>query len=159
MTAANEARKYLADAAATMRAGADLARGLGGGMVMTLSGDLGAGKTTLVRGVLRALGFRGPVKSPSFSLLEHYNISSLYFYHFDFYRFDQPDEWDDTGFAEYFRSDAICVIEWPEKIAGVLPDIDIAVRLAFRDPGRDLSLRAGTSAGSRCLAGFAAEMR
>ena len=156
MTAINEVRKELPDAAATMRAGAELARGLGGGMVMTLSGDLGAGKTTLVRGMLRGLGFRGAVKSPSFSLLEHYKISSLYFYHFDFYRFDQPGEWDDTGFAEYFRSDAICVIEWPEKIVGIVPEIDIAARLAFRDPGRELGLRAGTIAGSRCLAAFAA---
>ena len=106
----------LADAASTLSAGARLAAGLRGGMVVTLSGELGAGKTTLVRGMLQTLGWKGTVKSPSYTLVEHYFASSIYFYHFDFYRFADPDEWQHTGFAEYFRPDAICVIEWPEKI-------------------------------------------
>src|ERR1700675_444886 len=105
--------EFLGDPAATERAGARLARGLRGGMIVTLSGELGAGKTTLVRGILRGIGWTGPVKSPSYALVEHYLFSSLYFYHFDFYRFDDPDEWNTTGFAEYFRPDAIAVIEWP----------------------------------------------
>jgi len=89
----------LPDAAATERAGAALARVLAPGMVVTLAGDLGAGKTTLARGVLRALGWRGPVKSPTYTLVEHYPLSNLYFYHFDFYRFDDVAEWDDAGVA------------------------------------------------------------
>ncbi|HEY5309275.1 MAG TPA: tRNA (adenosine(37)-N6)-threonylcarbamoyltransferase complex ATPase subunit type 1 TsaE, partial [Casimicrobiaceae bacterium] len=76
---------HLADAEATENVGAGLARALGGGMVVTLHGDLGAGKTTVARGALRALGWTGPVKSPTYTLVEHYPISSLYFYHFDFY--------------------------------------------------------------------------
>jgi tRNA threonylcarbamoyladenosine biosynthesis protein TsaE len=124
-------------------------------MIVTLSGELGAGKTTLVRGVLRGLGWTGPVKSPSYALVEHYLFSSLYFYHFDFYRFDDPDEWNTTGFAEYFRPDSIAVIEWPERVASRLPWVDMAARIELAEPGRGLELRAATEAGKACLAQFA----
>ncbi len=143
--------RYLPDAESTLRAGAMLAPGLRGGMILTLSGELGAGKTTLVRGTLRGLGWAGAVKSPSYTLVEHYLISSLYFYHFDFYRFNDSSEWDATGFAEYFGPDAICVIEWPERIAGRLPSIDVAAVLAHAAPGRALTLQAETRAGKTCL--------
>jgi len=154
MTTMPMSRKYLPDADATMRAGAALAPGLSGGMIVTLSGELGSGKTTLVRGLLRGLGWTGPVKSPSYTLVEHYPISSLYLYHFDFYRFDEPAEWEDSGFAEYFRPDALCVIEWPERVRGMLPPADVALSLRYRGAGRELLLEAGTPAGSACLAAF-----
>ena len=147
-------QRYLPDPDATARAGALLAPGLRGGMVLTLCGELGAGKTTLVRGLLRALGWAGPVKSPSYALVEHYPISSLYFYHFDFYRLNDASEWDATGFAELFRPDSVGVIEWPERVAGRLPTADIAVTLHHAEPGRDLTLRAGTAAGRACLDAF-----
>ena len=147
---------YLPDAESTLRAGAALAPGLRGGMIVTLSGELGAGKTTLVRGMLRELGWDGAVKSPSYALVEHYPISSLYFYHFDFYRFEDSNEWDATGFAEYFRPDAICVIEWPERIAGRLPLVDVAAILTRAAPGRRLMLQAATQAGKACLAACSA---
>ena len=147
-------RRYLPDADATTRAGAELAPGLRGGMIVTLAGELGAGKTTLVRGMLRQLGWTGPVKSPSYALVEHYPVSSLYFYHFDFYRFNDSREWDATGFAELFHPGAICVIEWPERIAGRLAAVDIAAHLSHAEPGRALLLRAGTAAGKACLAAF-----
>lgn len=153
-TIIEEQHCFLPDAAATMRAGARLAAGVRGGMVIALSGDLGAGKTTLVRGMLQGLGWNGAVKSPSYTLVEHYVVSSLYFYHFDFYRFDHPDEWRYTGFAEYFRPDSICVIEWPERVASWLPEIDLAALLEHAATGRELALRAGTEAGSACLAKF-----
>jgi tRNA threonylcarbamoyladenosine biosynthesis protein TsaE len=127
-------------------------------MIVTLSGELGAGKTTLVRGVLRGLGWTGPVKSPSYTLVEHYSFSSLYFYHFDFYRFNDPNEWDSAGFAEYFRPDAVAVIEWPERVAARLPLIDVAARLELAEPGRVLELRAATAPGEACLAQFAAKI-
>jgi tRNA threonylcarbamoyladenosine biosynthesis protein TsaE len=146
----------LADEAATLSAGRRLAGGLRPGMVITLAGELGAGKTTLARGIVRGLGWTGAVKSPSYALVEHYLISSLYFYHFDFYRFGDPDEWRYTGFAEYFRPDAICVIEWPERVAGRLPAIDMAAHLEHAEAGRRLTLRAGTEAGRACLARFVA---
>ena len=139
-----------------MRAGAALAPGLRGGMIVTLSGELGAGKTTLVRGVLRGLGWTGPVKSPSYALVEHYSLSSLYLYHFDFYRFEDTDEWDATGFAEYFRPDSIGVIEWPERVAPRLPSIDVSARLTLAGEGRALELSAATEAGDACLAAFVA---
>ena len=155
MTIMQMSRKYLPDANATMHFGAALAPALSGGMIVTLSGELGAGKTTLVRGLLQGLGWTGPVKSPTYTLVEHYPISSIYFYHFDFYRFDEPAEWEDSGFAEYFRPDALCVIEWPERVPGMLPPADVALSLRYQDAGRELSLASGTPAGNACLAAFA----
>jgi tRNA threonylcarbamoyladenosine biosynthesis protein TsaE len=136
-----------------------LAPGLHGGMIVTLSGELGAGKTTLVRGMLRGLGWSGPVKSPSYALVEHYSLSSLYLYHFDFYRFEDADEWDAMGFAEYFRPDTIGVIEWPERVAARLPSIDVSARLALAGAGRALELSSATEAGDACLGAFAATVR
>jgi len=146
-------RFHLADAAATENVGAALARALKGGMVVTLHGDLGSGKTTVVRGVLRTLGFTGPVKSPTYTLVEHYPFSRLYFYHFDFYRFADPSEWETAGLAEYFRDDAVCLVEWPERVEGFLPPADIDVALAHPGSGgsgRDLVLSTQTEAGERC---------
>ena len=151
-------QRYLPDAEATLRAGAALAPGLRGGMIVTLSGELGSGKTTLVRGMLRELGWAHAVKSPSYALVEHYTISSLYFYHFDFYRLSDSGEWDATGFAEYFRPDAICVIEWPERIAGRLPPVDVAAVLTHCEPGRSLMLHAGTRPGKACLDAYSAAL-
>jgi tRNA threonylcarbamoyladenosine biosynthesis protein TsaE len=146
---------HLPDIAATEAAGGRLVAGLRGGMVIALSGDLGAGKTTLARGCLRALGWTGPVKSPSYTLVEHYPLSSLYFYHFDFYRFADPSEWETAGLADYFRDDAVCVVEWPERVAGFLPPPDLALTLAHpadsAAPGRNLALVATTEDGERCL--------
>jgi len=144
---------HLPDAAATEHCGALLAPSLRGGMVVTLQGDLGTGKTTLVRGLLRALGIEGSVKSPSYTLVEHYPVSSLYFYHFDFYRFASPDEWDYTGMPEYFRDDAVCIVEWPERVAKRLPRADLALSLVYaeRDGGRELRAVANSRAGEQCL--------
>ena len=149
----------LPDATATLAAGAAIATGLRGGMVVGLSGELGAGKTTLVRGMLRSLGWTGSVKSPTYTLVEHYAISSLYFYHFDFYRFSEPDEWESTGFSEYFRPDAICVIEWPERVAAWLPQVDLSLTLEHAPGGRTLQFAARTEAGNECLAICAADLR
>ena len=151
----------LPDAAATEAAGRCAAGALGGGMVITLSGDLGAGKTTLVRGILRGLGWTGAVKSPSYTLVEYYLFSNLYFYHFDFYRFAEPDEWETAGLAECFRNDSVCVVEWPERVGGMLPTADLeivltlpplsALRPGGRPDGRQLRGSAHTAAGDRCL--------
>jgi tRNA threonylcarbamoyladenosine biosynthesis protein TsaE len=153
----------LDDESATARAGALIGPHLGGGAVITLDGELGAGKTTLVRGLLRAVGVEGPVKSPTYALVEDYAISSLYFYHFDFYRFDDPAEWECAGFAEYFRADAVCLVEWPARVAGFLPVPDLALTLLHLPApaaGRMLLARAHSRIGEECLAslsgGFAA---
>lgn len=147
----------LADAEATARAGAAVASALVAGMVITLSGDLGAGKTTLARGLLRGLGHRGPVKSPTYAVVEHYPFSSLYLYHFDFYRFEDAAEWDDLGAADAFRNDTVCLVEWPERVAHLLPRADLALQLRVDDAlgTRRLDARATTAAGERCLAALA----
>jgi tRNA threonylcarbamoyladenosine biosynthesis protein TsaE len=155
------AKLPLTDAGETAALGARLARELRGGMVITLCGDLGTGKTTLVRGALRALGWTGAVKSPTYTLVEHYFLSSLYFYHFDFYRFADPSEWETAGLADCFRPDAVCLIEWPERVAGLLPPPDLALTLAHPSDasaeGREITLDARTEAGERCLVAMTVE--
>jgi tRNA threonylcarbamoyladenosine biosynthesis protein TsaE len=148
----------LPDAAATERAGATFAPMLRGGMVITLHGELGTGKTTLVRGLLRARGVAGPIKSPTYALVEHYPVSSLYFYHFDFYRFMNPNEWDSAGMSDYFRDDAVCIVEWPERVASRLRAPDLALSLSHAAPpgGRALVAQAFTRAGELCLSALAA---
>jgi len=142
---------HLPNAAATERVGAALARALIGGMVIALHGDLGTGKTTLVRGVLRELGWTGSVKSPTYTLVEYYPISSLYLYHFDFYRLQRPDEWVDAGFRDYFSSGAVCLVEWPDKAGAQLPAADMTIDLATAGDARKATLSADTEAGINCL--------
>ena len=141
---------FLADESATIAFGAAFARVLEPGMVIYLTGELGAGKTTLARGILRGLGYAGRVRSPTFALVEVYNFSKLYLYHFDFYRFDVPRELDDAGFREYFRDDAVCLVEWPEKVAG-LPPADIHIAMHVSGDGRTLAISSDTEAGQRCM--------
>jgi tRNA threonylcarbamoyladenosine biosynthesis protein TsaE len=149
--ASGELSAHLEDELATLELGARLAAVLQGGLKIYLSGDLGAGKTTLVRGLLRALGYRGRVKSPTFTLVELYRLSSLNLYHFDFYRFGDPREWINAGFREEFGGPGVCLVEWPEKAAGQLPPPDVRIRLDHPNAGRDVWLAADTDEGRRCL--------
>jgi len=142
---------HLDDEAATAAFGARLARVIAPGLSLYLHGDLGSGKTTLVRGLLRGLGYQGRVKSPTYTLVELYTISRLNLYHFDFYRFHEPREWRDAGLDEYFNDATVCLVEWPEKAAGPLPAADVDISFEFAGDGRDLSLRAGTESGKACL--------
>ena len=139
------------DAAATAALGTALAAGAGPGRVLHLRGDLGAGKTTLVRGLLRGLGYAGRVKSPTYTLVEPYALSSLHFYHFDFYRFKDRSEWLSSGFREYFNPQSLCVVEWPEKAGDLLGAPDIEVSLQFSGEARNASLQARTAAGASWL--------
>lgn len=143
--------RFLPTAADTLALGAELASCLKPGLVIYLEGELGAGKTTFVRGVLRGLGYRGRVKSPSFALVEPYKVSRLYLYHFDFFRFTDPRELGEAGFREYFGSDSVCLVEWPEKAAGALPEADLRVVLKAADSGRQAEIYAETEAGRHCL--------
>ena len=141
----------LPDEAATLRFGAALAAGVAPGGVLHLRGELGTGKTTLVRGLLGALGHAGRVKSPTYTLVEVYTLSRLNFYHFDFYRFKDRSEWLSSGFRDYFNPQSVCVVEWPER-AGELPappDLDIA--LEFLGEARCASLQARSDAGRSWL--------
>jgi tRNA threonylcarbamoyladenosine biosynthesis protein TsaE len=131
---------HLADEQATLKLGAHLAGFLSPGLTIFLIGDLGAGKTTLVRGLLRGLGFEGRVKSPTYTLVESYSISSLYLYHFDLYRFKHEQEWLDAGFNELFNESNICLVEWPERAMNLLPKADVEINLAIEGEGRRLSI-------------------
>ena len=139
------------DAAATARLGAAFAAGVGPGRVLHLSGDLGTGKTTLVRGLLRALGVTGPVKSPTYTWVEPYTVSRLDLYHFDFYRFADRTEWLSSGLREYFRPDAFCIVEWPEKVGALLPLPDLQVLLKYESDSRRASVESHSPAGEAWL--------
>ena len=143
--------RVLDDEAATLALGAALAQLVQAGLIIYLRGDLGAGKTTLVRGMLRGLGHVGKVKSPTYTLVEHYVFSRLSFYHFDFYRFEHSEEWLEAGFREHFNSHTVCVVEWPEKAGASLPVADIRVDFSMSGSGRSLQIAAETEAGKQCL--------
>ena len=142
----------LANESATLALGAALAAQARPGRVLHLSGELGAGKTTLVRGLLRALGHAGRVKSPTYTLVELYEVSGLFLYHFDFYRFSDPNEWLSSGFREAFNPETLCIVEWPEKAAGLLSLPDIMLTLTYADAGRTALLETCSPAGEDWLA-------
>lgn len=121
------------------------------GLVIYLLGDLGAGKTTLVRGLLEALGHCGAVRSPTYTLIEPYAVSKLNLYHFDFYRFSDPEEFVDAGLEEYFGGNGVCLVEWPDKGAPFVPPADLEVQLDPEGDGRRAALRAGSERGLACL--------
>lgn len=119
----------LADESATLAAGQAFSQQLEGGSIVYLHGDLGAGKTTFVRGVLQGLGYTGKVKSPTYTLVESYDFTQFSFYHFDLYRFNDEDEWELAGFREYFNPQSVCFVEWPSKAAHLLPTPSITIRI------------------------------
>jgi len=149
----------LPDAEATAALGRALARAVqrhldgvrAHGLQLNLSGDLGAGKTALVRAMLKALGVSGPVKSPTFALLEPYSVSSLDFHHFDFYRFADPSEFGSSGFRDHFGPGRICAIEWPERAGPRLPTADLSIALSVDGDGRRASITAASQLGEACL--------
>ncbi|BCM25166.1 tRNA (adenosine(37)-N6)-threonylcarbamoyltransferase complex ATPase subunit type 1 TsaE [Methyloradius palustris] len=148
----------LADEAATLKCGAEIAKVLVPGLSIYLHGDLGAGKTTLVRGLLHQLGHAGKVKSPTYTLVEPYQVQlsggSLNVYHFDLYRFIDPEEWDAAGFRDYFNPSSLCLVEWPEKAGELLPAADIELLLQVYEAGRKLTLRSNSAIGAALLTRF-----
>ena len=150
----NDITLILDNEAATLACGDKFSRMMANGLVVYLHGDLGAGKTTFVRGVLHGLGHVGKVKSPTYTLVEPYTIFNYNIYHFDLYRFIDEEEWDATGFRDYFNAQSICMIEWPEKAAHVLPEPDIHVHLSQYQNGRKVHFSAGSPLGKKCIEGL-----
>lgn len=143
--------RYLPDEAATLQFGQQFAQHLLGGCIVYLHGELGAGKTTLVRGILQGLGHQGRVKSPTYTLVETYRLAKLSVCHFDLYRLADPEELEYMGIRDYFSEATVVLIEWPERGQGLLPAADIDINLAYQDQGRLLSCSAGSARGKNCL--------
>ena len=145
-------RSYDIDDDAGMRAlGARLARHCPGSLVVYLYGDLGAGKTTLVRGFLQGLGYTGKVKSPTYSLLETYELPGRTLYHLDLYRLSDPEELEFIGIRDLMDGKSICMVEWPARGEGVLPSPDLIIRIEYQKPGRRVHLEANSDDASGLL--------
>ncbi|MAC33202.1 MAG: tRNA (adenosine(37)-N6)-threonylcarbamoyltransferase complex ATPase subunit type 1 TsaE [Haliea sp.] len=143
---------WLPDEAATVAAGGGLAAALSSrGLLIFLCGDLGAGKTTLVRGLLRALDHPGAVKSPTYTLVEPYELPAGQVYHFDLYRLGDPGELEFMGIRDYLDGHALCLVEWPERGEGVLPRPDLVITLRLEGVGRRLEAVAISPEGAEVL--------
>ncbi|UVK94231.1 tRNA (adenosine(37)-N6)-threonylcarbamoyltransferase complex ATPase subunit type 1 TsaE [Pseudomonas atacamensis] len=153
----SEVTLYLADEQAMSDFGARIARVTQGHGLIFLEGNLGMGKTTLSRGIIRGLGHVGAVKSPTFTLVEPYEIGDIRAFHFDLYRLVDPEELEFLGIRDYFEDDALCLIEWPDKGAGFLPKPDLTITISPQDSGRSLKILAQCSRGEAWCAALALE--
>ncbi|WP_439134804.1 tRNA (adenosine(37)-N6)-threonylcarbamoyltransferase complex ATPase subunit type 1 TsaE [Pseudomaricurvus sp.] len=149
------AEHFLADEAATVAAGQAVGLAAEQGAVIFLQGDLGAGKTTFSRGVLRAFGHSGAVKSPTYTLVEPYDFGSRQVYHFDLYRLGDPEELEYMGIRDYFTEQALCLVEWPSRGEGFLPAADVLVTLEVEAPGRRIRIQTNTERGQALVGNIA----
>ena len=145
---------FLKDEQATLEFGQKLARHCPSGMNIYLHGDLGAGKTTLVRGLIHYFLPAAKVKSPTYTLVEPYSVQGRTLYHFDLYRINNTRELEDIGLRDYFDQSACCLVEWPEHGGHFLGEPDILIQIKHADPGRNLKLTAKTPDGVAVLAGL-----
>jgi len=155
----SEVTLYLADELAMSDFGARIARITQGHGLIFLEGNLGMGKTTLSRGIIRGLGHVGAVKSPTFTLVEPYEIGDIRAFHFDLYRLVDPEELEFLGIRDYFEDDALCLIEWPDKGAGFLPKPDLTITISPQDSGRSLKILSQGSRGEAWCAALALESK
>lgn len=157
----SELSLYMPDEAAMVALGGRLAQVTDGLGVIFLEGDLGAGKTTLSRGLIRGLGHNGAVKSPTFTLVEPYEIavSGIRAFHFDLYRLVDPEELEYLGIRDYFDGQALCLVEWPERGAGFLPKPDLTITISAQASGRSLILSPQGSRGETWCAVLAREFK
>jgi len=150
----NERKFFLEGEVETEKLGnklARLAKQSNQGLIVFLEGDLGMGKTTLSRGVIRGLGHKGAVKSPTYTLVEPYEDLIPPAYHFDLYRLGDPEELEYMGIRDYFNGESICLIEWPERGKGLLPQADLEIHLEHQGEGRSALVRAGSEQGASLL--------
>lgn len=120
-------------------------------IVLYINGELGAGKTTLSRGMIQGLGYQGNVKSPTYTLVEEYNIASKNIYHFDLYRLSDPEELEFMGIRDYFGANCICLIEWAERGNGILNPADLFVNIHYHQQARQLELVANSNIGTQII--------
>jgi tRNA threonylcarbamoyladenosine biosynthesis protein TsaE len=145
----------LPDESSSETLAARLATCLTSPLVLTFSGELGAGKTTFIRGMLRALGIKTAIKSPTFSLIESYQCQDWQIHHFDLYRIDDEAELEYIGFRDYFVDDCLCCIEWPERANNSLDCVDLNFAFTICESGRLLTIQAASTAGERILSSLA----
>ena len=146
---------FLAQEEDTLLLGRKLAKNLPQGLLIFLKGDLGAGKTTLVRGLLATLGHTGSVKSPSYNLIEQYQINNVSLNHIDLYRFNSPEEWVSAGFNEFINDLDVTMIEWAEKAKGVLCEPDVMVEILYeKSGGREASIYSFSKKGTKYCSGL-----
>ena len=148
--------QYIPDEISMLRFGKKLAETLlilptQKAIMIYLNGDLGAGKTTLTRGMLQGIGHQGNVKSPTYTLVEEYNIAGKMIYHFDLYRLADPEELEFMGIRDYFETNSICLIEWSEKGQGILPEADLFVNIDYHDDARNIELVAKSKLGEEII--------
>lgn len=142
------------DAPAMEELGRRLASVCPPGSKLFLQGELGAGKTTLSRGFLNGLGYRGIVKSPTYTLVEPYQINDLEIFHFDLYRLNDPEELESIGIRDYFSGEGICLVEWPEKAAALLGAPDVHIHIQYQDEHRKVHLEGKTTTGKEITRSF-----
>lgn len=145
--------RYCASEAEQMALGAELSRSMDAPCIVFLEGDLGAGKTTLVRGFLRERGYTGPVRSPTYTLVEPYPLTDETVYHMDLYRLADAEELEYLGLRDMLETQNILLIEWPERGQGWLPQADLELHILHQQDGRKILLHANTSKGERIIQG------
>ncbi|NWD66185.1 tRNA (adenosine(37)-N6)-threonylcarbamoyltransferase complex ATPase subunit type 1 TsaE [Pseudomonas gingeri] len=155
----SELTLQLPDEEAMVAFGRILAEVTGGVGVIFLEGDLGAGKTTLSRGIIRGLGHVGAVKSPTFTLVEPYEIGDIRAFHFDLYRLVDPEELEYMGIRDYFDGAALCLVEWPQQGQGFLPKPDLTITISSHNGGRSLYLLSQGARGDSWCADLALEIK
>lgn len=144
-------KRHIASSESMEALGSSLALSLAGGTLIFLKGGLGAGKTTLVRGLIHALGHEGPVKSPTYTLVEPYAFANLTVYHFDLYRLSDPLELEYLGVQDYFQDHAVCLVEWPERAKGFLPEADLSIAISIAGEARQVEFVAKSESGHRLV--------
>lgn len=121
------------------------------GIIVYLQGELGAGKTTLVRSMLKAAGVTGAIKSPTYTLIESYPLLDIQIHHADLYRLGDPEELEYIGIRDYLDGSTCLLVEWPDKGKGVLPECDVSIQISYADKGRNIALKAESSKGQIAL--------
>jgi len=143
--------QFLADESVSLDQAKQFAASLSAPLVIYLIGELGAGKTFFTRGVLRGLGYQGAVKSPTYTLVESYQVSLGQIHHFDLYRISDAEELEYIGLDHYFTADSIVFVEWPTRGEGVLPEADIQIEFHYRDKGREMTITTISARGEAIL--------